>query len=330
MELSDAKSRPVFVTETGLLSRVTAGIWPYRIVIALLVALVVTGSAFADRFGTARNLMNVLEQLATLALAALGQTIVILIGGIDLSIGAVISAASMLTSGLIDGQPERVVPVVVAVLMFGAAIGTLNGYLVERLRVHSLIVTLGMASILQGACLLYSRGPVGSVPREFEALAFGRNFGVPISTMVVVAIYMLAWCLLRYTRTGRQLYAFGGESAHARLLGISGYRVQCVAFGASGLCAAVAGVFLVSRTGIGEPLAGSGFDLASVTPVVVGGTILAGGKGGVIGTFLGVLLVSLLNNVLNFLDVSTYYQWIIQGIIIISAVSKQLDRRRAA
>lgn len=316
------------ISERGLVFWVVAEVWPYRIVVSLLVALIATGTAFADRFGTARNFMNVLEQLATLLLAALGQTIVILTGGIDLSIGALISAVSMLTSGMIDGHPERVIPVVIMALLFGGAIGALNGYLVERLRIHSLIVTLGMASILQGACLLYSRGPVGSVPRGFDVLAFGRYFGVPISTIVIVAIYALAWYLLRYTRTGRQVYAFGGEPAYARLLGISGYRIQTVAFGASGLCAAAAGVFLVSRTGIGEPLAGTGFDLASVTPVVVGGTILAGGKGGVVGTFLGVLLVSLLNNVLNFLDVSTYYQWIVQGIIIITAVSVQLDRRR--
>jgi len=307
---------------------VWAALLPYRIVLGLLALLLVIGSIFAERFSTVRNFMNVLEQLATLSLAALGQTVVILTGGIDLTIGALISAVSMLTSGLINGHSERVLPVIVAVLTFGALVGALNGYLVERLRVHSLIITLGMASVLQGGCLLYSRGPVGAVPRSFDTLAFGRIWGVPISVLLVVTIYLGAWYLLKYTRTGRQLYAFGGDAGYARLLGISGRRVQIVAFGTSGLCAAAAGVLLVSRTGIGEPLAGAGFDLASVTPVVVGGTILAGGKGGVVGTFLGVLLVSLLNNLLNFLDVSTYYQWIIQGLIIIAAVSIQLDRGR--
>lgn len=310
------------------LRQIATALAPYRIVLGLLALLVLIGSIFAERFSTLLNFMNVLEQLATLSLAALGQTIVILTGGIDLTIGALISAVSMLTSGLINGQSERVIPVIILVLAFGAAVGALNGFLIDRLRVHSLIVTLGMASILQGGCLLYSRGPVGSVPRSFDTLAFGRLWGLPISILLIATVYFIAWYLLRYTRAGRQLYAFGGDAGYARLLGISGRKVQVIAFGASGLCAATAGVLLVSRTGIGEPLSGAGFDLASVTPVVVGGTILSGGKGGVIGTFLGVLLVSLLNNLLNFLDVSTYYQWIIQGLIIIAAVSIQIDRGR--
>jgi ribose transport system permease protein len=300
------------------------------IVLALLMSLIVVGVSLSDRFGTLNNLVNVFEQSAGLGFVSLGQTLVILTGGIDLSIGGIVTVSAMLTSGLIDGVPERIVPVVVVVLAVGAAIGAINGAAVVGLRVHPLIVTLGMASILQGAALLYSLTPPGSVPYEFEGFAYGRSLGVPIAGAVMLALFGLTALFLRYARTGRRIYAVGGDSAAARLAGISPSRILILVYALSGLCAALTGIYLVSRLGIGDPWAGQGWDLRSVTPVVLGGTILAGGRGGVLGTLLGVLLISMLNNLMNYLDVSTYYQWIVQGLIIIIAVSAYVERRHRA
>jgi ribose transport system permease protein len=300
------------------------------IVVGLLVALVAIGAAFSDRFGTLRNFTNVFEQAAGLGFVSLGQTLVILTGGIDLSIDGIVTIVAMLTSGLIDGDPARVVPVVAGVLLIGTLIGTLNGALTILLRVHPLIVTIGMASMLQGAGLLYSLNPPGSVPPEFEGFAYGRVAGVPIGGAIMLGLFLAVGIFLRSTRLGRQIYAVGGDPFAARLIGIPHDKVIIVAYALSGLFAALTAVYLVSRLGIGDPWAGQGWALRSITPVVVGGTLLVGGRGGVTGTLLGVFLISLLNNLLNYLDVSTYYQWIIQGLIIIVAVSIYVERRRRA
>jgi ribose transport system permease protein len=300
------------------------------IVVGLLVALAATGAVLSDRFGTLRNFANVFEQAAGLGFVSLGQTLVILTGGIDLSIDGIVTVAAMLTSGLIDGEPARVVPVVAAVLLIGTLIGALNGALTVLLRVHPLIVTIGMASVLQGAGLLYSLNPPGSVPLEFESFAYGRVAGVPIAGAIMLGLFLAVGIFLRSTRLGRQIYAVGGDPFAARLIGIPHDKVIIVAYALSGLFAALTAVYLVSRLGIGDPWAGQGWALRSITPVVVGGTLLAGGRGGVTGTLLGVFLISLLNNLLNYLDVSTYYQWIIQGLIIIAAVSVYVERRRRA
>jgi ribose transport system permease protein len=297
------------------------------IVVALLLILLGIGASLTDRFATGRNLLNIFEQSASLGFVSLGQTLVILTGGIDLSVGALISFTSNLTSGWIDGNPDRVIPVVIAVLAIGALIGAANGAITHLLQVHPLIVTLGTAAILQGCSLLYSLAPAGSVPYEFDQLAFGRIWNVSVGGLLMVGLFISVGAFLRYTRAGRAVYAVGGDPKSARLLGISTFKTLVLVYAISGTMAALTGIYLVSRMGSGDPWRGDGFDLASITPVVVGGTSLAGGKGGVLGTLLGVFLVSMLNNLLNFLDVSTFYQWIIQGLIIIVAVAIFLERR---
>ena len=299
------------------------------VVLFLLVVIIAVGFGFADRFGTTRNFANVFEQSAALGMISLGQTLVILTGGIDLSIGSLINLSSVLTSGEIDGDAARVGPVVVGVLALGMLIGAMNGALTLILRVHPLIITLGMATILQGVTLLYSLSPPGSVPFEFEFFAYYRIGGaVPFAGLFMLGLFLIVGLVLNFTVLGRHIYAVGGNPEAARLAGISRSRVIIFVYSISGLMAAMTGIYFVSRLGIGEPWVGRGMDLASITPVVVGGTILAGGRGGVFGTFLGVLLLSLLNNLLNMLDVSSFYQWIVQGLIIIIAVSIYVQRQR--
>jgi ribose transport system permease protein len=295
--------------------------------IVLIFLLFLAGVVLGDRFGSVSNVSNIYRYSAPLLFASLGQTLVILIGGVDLSIGSVISLAAVLTSGIIDGKLELVVPVVVGVLILGIAIGLINGFLVIGLKVHSLIITLGMSAVLQGVALLYSSNPVGSVPPEFEDFAFGTVMGLPLGALAATLLLIIVRLLLRYTRFGRQFYAVGSNPTAAQLAGLSVKRVTLAAFAFSGFSAAVAAVYLISLLGTGNPLMGQGYELTSITPVVIGGTALSGGKGGVGGTFFGVLLLSLLNNLLNFLQVSTFYQWVIQGVVILVAVSIFAERK---
>ena len=300
-------------------------------VVALLLVLVVVGAFVSARFRGLGNFQNVYEQSVGLALVSLGQTVVILTGGIDLSVGSLISLLSVLTSGLIDGHPERVTMVVCGVLALGLVVGMLNGLLTIWLGVHPLIVTLGTGAMLQGLTLLYSSDSAGSVPPEFEYFAYGRLGLFPVGATATLIVFLLAAFVLRRTRQGRYVYAVGGDPHAATLLGLPTRRVLVCVYAFCGLCAATTALYVVSRFGVGQPYTGANYTLASITPVVIGGTLLAGGRGGVMGTLLGVYLVGLLNNLLNFMDISSHYQLVIQGLIVVVAVSTFTGRpgRRA-
>jgi ribose transport system permease protein len=299
-------------------------------VMVLIVAVCVVGGLMTDRFFSFGNIVNVYEQSTDLALVSIGQTLTILTGGIDLSVGSLISLTSCLTSGLINGDPGRVIPVAAAVLALGTLVGVLNAGLVISLRVHPLIVTLGTGAILQGVTLFYAMGPVGKVPRDFTFLAYGRIAGLPLGATIAVVFCVLIALFLRYLPLGRQIYAVGDDDNAARLAGLPRTRVLIFVYGCSGFCCAAAGLYLVARFGVGQPYTGVNYTLASITPVILGGTALSGGRGGVIGTLLGAYLISLVNNLLNFMDVSKHYQLVAQALIIILAVSVYVERRRTA
>ena len=315
------------MSPTRLLLRRTD--WTPVLAAFLIALLLAGGGVLSTRFRDPGNLVNVLEQCSATGFVALGQMLVILTGGIDFSVGGLASLASVLLAGLPGEQSGMFLPALALVLAMGAAIGLANGAAVIGLGVNPLIVTLGMDSMLQGAALLYRNQPGGTAPDWFQDLAFAHVLGLPATALILLVAAAVAWTFLRYTRLGRTIYAIGGDVAAARLSGLPTGRALLVVYAASGFLAALTGAYLVSRTGVGDPRGGVGLELASITPVVVGGTVLAGGRGGVVGTLLGVLLMTLLNNLLNFLDVSTYVQWIIQGVIVILAVSAGTKERNA-
>ncbi len=298
------------------------------IVTVLLLAVIAVGFALSDRFGTVRNFTNVLEQAAALGFASLGQALVVLVGGIDLSIGAVVTASTILMASVVELNPNLMIPMIFGVLAFGATIGFINGYVTLKTGVHPLIVTLGTASILNGLVLLYTLQPTGSVPYWFEEFAYGRIGPLPIAGITMLACFALVWFFLKYAETGRAFYAVGGDVEAARLTGIRADRIILMAYTACGFFAALAGAYYVSRTGVGDPRVGDPITLASITPVIIGGLLLGGGKGNILGVLLGVFLISLLNNLLNYMSVSTFLQWVIQGLIIIVAVSIYVNRRK--
>lgn len=305
----------------GVLGRGTRWLDVPRLALALILVLtMLTGSAVNEHFTSWGNLANIVEQAAGLGFASIGQTLVVLTGGIDLSIGAVISASSVFLAAGIEGRDALVWPMVAATLALGALIGVGNGLLVVRLRVHPLIVTLGVAAIIEGCILLYTLKPTGSTPIWFENFAWARLGGIPVAGLVMAVAFGAVAVFLSRTGLGRNVYAVGDNGEAARLRGIPVARMLVFVYGASGFFAALAGIYFVSRTGIGDPRIGAPFTLASITPVILGGTVLAGGKGGVIGTLFGVLLISLIGNVLNHMNVATSIQWVIQGLIILAAV----------
>jgi ribose transport system permease protein len=297
-------------------------------VLGLIVVLIIVGLIVSDRFGRLSNAVNILEQLTALAIVSLGQTLVVITGGIDLSIGSMVSLASVLLSGITDGGPGMMYLAIAVVLGVGILVGLINAAMMIYLGVHPLVVTLGMGAILQGVALLYTQAPIGSMPPGFDFLAYGRVLGLPVGTWFVIAAFGVTAWFLRKVPFGRYIYAVGDDATGAQLMGLPRNRVLFFAYGFCGLMASVAAIFLVARLGSGQPYTGQNFTLTSITPVVVGGTLLSGGRGGVMGTLLGVFLVSLLNNLLNFLDLSTHYQFIVQGLIIIIAVSVYVERRK--
>jgi ribose transport system permease protein len=297
-------------------------------VIGLIFVLVIFGVIVSDKFGTTSNAINVLEQSTALALVSLGQTLVIITGGIDLSVGSMVSLASVLLSGITAGDTTMMYVALVAILALGIVVGLINASASMYLGVHPLIVTLGMGAVLQGVTLLYTQTPVGKMPKGFDELAYGRILGLPIGAVFTIVVFLLSAWFLRKVPFGRYIYATGDDAVGAQLMGLPRKKVLLFVYAFSGLMAAVASIFLVARLGVGQPYTGQNFTLTSITPVVVGGTLLSGGRGGVIGTLMGVYLVSLLNNLLNFLDLSTHYQLIVQGLIVIIAVSVYVENKK--
>jgi ribose/xylose/arabinose/galactoside ABC-type transport system permease subunit len=296
-------------------------------IVAVLLAIAAALSATTDSFATASNLTNVARQVSINGILAVGVTFVLLTGGVDLSLGSVV-ALSGVTCALFahPGQHPVIVPIAVG-LLTGALCGLLNGALVTRGGIAPFIVTLGMMTVARGLALILSGGkPVADMSPELTALA-GDVGPVPIPVLCFAAVAFASWLFLGRFRIGRHLYAVGGNEQAARAAGVSVPRVKLLAYGLCGLLTGLAGVVLAARITTGQPNAGQAYELDAIAAVVIGGTSLSGGVGSVLGTILGVLLIGVINNGLDLLSVSSYYQAVIKGVIIVGAV--WLDRRQA-
>jgi len=295
--------------------------WTTIVVFLVLAALIIFTSLASDVFLTSRNIDNILRQAVGLGLVSIGQTFTILTAGIDLSIGSVVSLTSCLTTGLVIGNADLLIPVIVLVIGLALLVGFLNGFIITRTGVHPLIVTLGMMSVVQGAVLVYTKAPYGKIPESFEFLAWGKLGPIPTPVFLLGAVAAVAIIILWRTTFGRYVYATGGNEEVARLSGIKTNRVKIYTYMICSFTAALTGLYLASRMGMGDPRAGQPYMLDSIVPVLIGGTSLTGGKGGVVGTLPGIFILVVLSNTLNLLDVSSYWQWIVEGGIIIVAVA---------
>jgi ribose transport system permease protein len=299
-----------------------------------ILAIIVLVAAIAlPTFRSPRNFFNVLRQAVALGLVSVGQTYAILVGGIDLSVGSTISLVGVYTTGLM-AQYSTLGPVVLIVLAMVAVslvIGLANSIVITRLRVAPFIATMGVGAIVQGFVLLYSKRPGGAIAPGWDFFAEGMIGPVPFPVIFLLVLVLVAVFVLRRTAVGRHVVATGGSEVIARLSGIQTRRVTAYAFMFCSFAAALTGLFLTSRMGAGDPLMGGlnydRFDLDSITAVLLGGTRLGGGKGGVMGTLAGVLLVSVLNNIFNLADINPYIQWIIKGVIVVGAVAIYASRK---
>jgi ribose/xylose/arabinose/galactoside ABC-type transport system permease subunit len=299
----------------------SSGIW------LLLAAAVFAAAATVPHFAEPENLANIVRQSATLAILAIGQTFVIIAGLIDLSAGMAAGLVVVLTCALIDGDSAMTLPVVLLMLVLGAAIGSVNGILVNVLRIHPLILTFGMLSILQGIIFVFTDRSVGRRSDELEYLASGSVFGIPVAGLLVLVLAVGAHLLLTRTRFGFHLIAVGGSSESARRAGIDVARIRFLVMALSGLSAAAGGILLAGRLGTGFPLAGEGLELDAIVAVVLGGTSLAGGRGSIVRSIGGVLVLAIASNVLNLMAVSAFVQMAVKGLLVIIAILLNQPRR---
>jgi ribose/xylose/arabinose/galactoside ABC-type transport system permease subunit len=294
----------------------TWAIW----VVLLLLGLVST--ALSPVFLTPRFLGTMLKQAASLGIVAVGQTLAILTGGIDLSVASVMALMSVLASHLMNGQERLALPVSLLCVATAGVIGLLNGLMVTKLKIPAFIATLGMILVVQGARFVYTGGtPRGSIPDAVRFLGGGMVGPIPAAVIVWALVVVAFVILTRRTTFGRRLYAVGGNPRAAHL---SGVNVDGVRIGAYVLCsmlAGVAGIVLTGYTGFSDNWLGRGMDLDSIAAVVVGGTLFEGGRGGVLGTVAGVLIITILYNMVLALGLDAEFQRIVKGVAIILAVA---------
>jgi ribose transport system permease protein len=274
------------------------------------------------RFGTVENLQTILIAAAPFALIALGQTLVILTGGIDLSVGSVIAAAGM-TGALVakDNPGSLVLPVVAAVLV-GLLAGCINGLLVSRLNVPPFIATLGMLTAASGFAYVIGGGaPINGLPQNFGTIANTDFLGLKLPVWIMIVGIVVLAVIMRRTSYGMRVYAVGGNRMASEIAGVNARNVLFSVYAISGVLAGLSGILLASRVISGAPNLGQGYELDAIAAVVIGGASLMGGRGTIIGTVLGLLLIQTLNNGLDILTVPAYWQDVIKGVLIVAAVA---------
>jgi ribose/xylose/arabinose/galactoside ABC-type transport system permease subunit len=299
--------------------------------VVALIAVCIFGFIRYEAFLTPENLLNVLRQNSVVGLVALGMTLVILTGGIDLSVGSVLAIGGV-TAAALSGYGTLVA--VAGGLAAGALLGTLNGLLITRARIQPFIVTLAMMIAARGVALGATGENSVRVDRAaagFMWLGRGRLAGVPVPVVLAALAFLVGWIGLRYTRFGRYVFATGDNEDAARLLGLKVDRVLIATYALSGLLAAMAGVILAGRLGAGQPVAGNGIELDAIAAVVVGGTLLSGGQGGVGSTVVGVLLLGVIFNLFNLEGtVTPWWQGVLRGVFLLGVVVVQSRLQRRA
>ncbi|BCS97042.1 ribose ABC transporter permease [Desulfoluna limicola] len=291
--------------------------------IALLVMIVIV-SLLNPHFFTLANILNILRQTAVNAIIAVGMTLVILTAGIDLSVGSILALAGAVGASLI----AREIPLAISVpaaLAVGTALGAASGIIIAKGRVQAFIATLVAMTMVRGLTLVYTDGrPISTgftdTADAFAFIGTGYLLGIPFPVWLMALTFGAAWYLLNHTRLGRYIYALGGNEEATRLSGINVDRIKITVYAICGFLSAVAGLIITSRLSSAQPTAGAGYELDAIAAVVLGGTSLMGGKGSIMGTLVGALIIGFLNNALNLLDVSSYYQMIAKAVVILLAV----------
>lgn len=293
----------------------------FGIVFALIFLMIVL-SVLNSNFLSYNNIMNIVLQGSINGLLAIGMTYVVLTGGIDLSVGSIVAFSGVVSAGMVTGDSGMPVLAAVAVgVLAGGALGFVNGFVISKLNVAPFVATLAMMTIARGLTMVYSNGnPISGLSKEFKFLGGGEILGIPVPVIILILAFIICAVVLQKTRFGRYIYAIGGNETAAHVSGIKINRAKIAVYTICGLLSGLAGVILSARVSAGLPLAGTSYELDAIAAVVIGGTSLAGGRGRLWGTLIGVLIIGVLGNGLDLLNVSSYYQMIVKGIIIVAAV----------
>ena len=311
----------------GVLASPAAPVYGALIAIFIISWIVVTIDG--GTYWTTANIVNILQRSVALGIVAAGQTVVILLGSLDLSVAWLISLSSLVLATTMDGQEANVTQAVLLVLVIGLAVGLVNGLIITKLRVNAFIATLGTALIIQGIIQNKYDGPAGSVPASFRDIGYTRFGLIPMSYFLLIIVVAVIWFLLRNTRFGYRIYAVGGSEDVSKLSGLRTHRTIIAAHVVCSLTAVITGMFLAARLGAGTPTVGTdgGYDLESIAAVVLGGTALMGGRGSVLGTVGGVFILAVLDNTFNQLEVNSFIKDVVRGVILIAAVAVYARRQ---
>jgi ribose transport system permease protein len=297
---------------------------PQLTLAAVITVLMVVTATQSDVFFTWQNFENVLVQVAVVGILAAGTTMLMVSGGIDLSIGSSLSFSALIMADLMAHGASAGLAVLVGIGV-AMGVGLVNGGLAAYSPTHPFIVTLGMLTLLQGAALLVSELPITAIPDGFLDLAEKEPLGLPLIVVAFLVVALVVHLILATTKFGRWLYAIGGSESAARLAGINVRGVKVALYGLNGVLVGIAAALLITQLTSAQARMGQGLELAAIAAVAVGGTPLAGGKGGMGGTLLGVLLIGLIANALNLMSISSNWQFVIQGAVIVVAVMAQRD-----
>jgi len=291
-----------------------------------LLVLVIVLSFMSPYFLTIPNLLNVVRQVSIIAVISFGMTMVILTGGIDLSVGSMLAFSGAVAAGMMVNSGLNVFLAILIGLAAGTALGLFNGIAVAKAKLPAFIVTLAMMTVARGFTLIYTNGrPISGFDETFRFFGAGYLGRIPIPVVIMFILLIVIYILLKKTPFGRYIYAIGGNETATKLSGINTDKIKIAVYALNGFLAAVSGIILTSRLNSAQPMAGEGYELDAIAAVVLGGTSLSGGSGGVIGTIIGALIIAVLNNGLNLLNVSSFYQLVAKGAVILLAVF--LDRK---
>ena len=291
-------------------------------VIALIILMAVI-TIINSNFLTANNLLNLLLQVTSNALIAFGMIFVILTGGIDLSVGSILALSSALTAGLL-GSGMPVTLAILISLILGCILGMMNGLLISYGKLAPFIVTLATMTIFRGATLVYTNGnPITKGLSDtflFQFLGQGYIVGIPFPVIIMFIVFIVLYVLLHKTAFGKSVYAIGGNEKAAYISGVKLNKVKIIIYSISGIMASISGLIITSRLSSAQPTAGASYEMDAIAAVVLGGTSLSGGKGRILGTLIGALIIGVLNNGLNIIGVSAFWQQVVKGVVILIAV----------
>ena len=293
-------------------------IFVYLVLVVIILFFTVT----TDTFLTSKNILNICRQISMIGICSVGMTMVLLTGGIDISVGSIIALVGVVAAKLIGEAGMAIFPAMVIGVVVGALCGLINGIMVAKFDVPALITTLAMQTMARGAAYILTSGiPIYGLPEEIKTLGQGYFFKIPIPVIIMALIFLFGWWLLEQTRFGRYTYAIGGNQEVARLSGINVLKMKIFIYTLSGLFAGLSGVIMLSRINSGQPATSSGFEMDVITGAVLGGISVAGGEGKLVNVIAGVLIMGMLSNGMTLMNLDEYWQWVVKGIVLLLAVT---------